>query len=128
MSSARILPKRLGLGLVCPLVWSLAALPSYAWNATGHKIVASIAFRQLNSAEQTKIVDLLNRHPRFTEDFADEMPEEIRAADSAQQEWIFQQAAVWPDLIRPPGPDAKIAFHRSQWHYVNLPLFLDAAA
>ena len=45
-----------------------------------------------------------------------------------QNEWVFQQAAVWPDLIRPPGPEAKIAFHRSQWHYVNLPLFLDEAA
>jgi S1/P1 Nuclease len=100
-----------------------------AWNATGHKIVASIAFRQLAPTEQERIVDLLKRHPRFTEDFAEEMPEEIRSGgEGAQQEWIFQQAAVWPDLIRPPGAEAKIAFHRSQWHYVNVPLFLDEAA
>jgi hypothetical protein len=45
-----------------------------------------------------------------------------------QNEWLFQQAAVWPDLIRPPGAEAKTAFHRSQWHYINLPQFLDESA
>jgi len=108
------------------LLISWTVTPALAWNATGHKIVASIAFRQLTAAEQAKIAAALKRHPRFTEDFAEEMPEDVRSGGEAvQQEWIFQQAAVWPDLIRPPGADAKIAFHRSQWHYVNLPLFLD---
>src|SRR5262245_35317754 len=114
--------------LPCLTFLFLAAPPALAWNAAGHKIVASIAYRQLAPAEQTKIAQLLERHPRFTPDFADEMPADIRSGGEAmQQEWIFQQAAVWPDLIRPPGPEAKIAFHRSQWHYINLPLFLDDA-
>jgi len=110
-------------------VWLLAVSPAGAWNWTGHKIIASIAFRQLAADEQTRIVELLQRHPRFTEDFADAMPEEVRGADTAtQSEWLFQQAAVWPDLVRPPGPEAKIAYNRGTWHYINVPHFLDDAA
>jgi hypothetical protein len=41
------------------LVVLLTASPAGAWNATGHKIIASIAFRQLTADEQAKIVALL---------------------------------------------------------------------
>jgi S1/P1 Nuclease len=103
---------------------SLVDSPALAWNATGHKVIASIAFRQLAPAEQAKIVAILKKHPRFTEDFADDMPEEVRRGDeSMQNEWLFQQAAVWPDLVR-GGPPERRAFNRSEWHYVNLPHFL----
>jgi len=33
-----------------------------------------LAFRQLTAAEQSKIVEILKRHPRFDEDFAEPMP------------------------------------------------------
>jgi len=109
--------------------WLLVASPALAWNAAGHKIIASIALRQLSDTEQGRIVGWLKRHPRFTEDFADAMPDEIVLGDElARREWCFQQAAVWPDLIRPPGPDAKIAFNRGPWHYINVPHFLDDAS
>src|SRR5689334_6447698 len=109
--------------ITCLLIWSLTASPAAAWNATGHKIIASIAFRQLTSAEQSKIVALLNKHPRYTEDFADEMPVDIRVSDDAQNEWLFQQAAIWPDLVR-GGPPERRAFNRAEWHYINRPVFL----
>jgi hypothetical protein len=110
------------------LVWSLINSPVAAWNAAGHKIIASIAFRQLTPAEQGKVVAILKRHPRFSEDFAEQMPDDIRTADEAtQNEWLFQQAAVWADLVR-SGPPEKQAFNRGEWHYVNLPVFLTDAA
>ena len=113
--------------VLCVLLYLTAASPALAWNWTGHKIIASIAFRQLSPAEQSKIVAILQRHPRFTEDFADEMPADVRAADeTSQHEWLFQQAAVWADLVR-SGPPAKRVFHRSQWHYINVPHFLSDA-
>lgn len=110
------------------LIWSLTLSPAVAWNAAGHKIIASIAFRQLTGAEQAKIVAILRRHPRFTEDFTDAMPDDMRGADEAMQnEWLFQQAAIWPDLIR-GGPPEKQAFNRGEWHYVNVPHFLSDEA
>ncbi len=106
----------------------VAASPAWAWNWTGHKLISSIAFRQLSRKEQQRVVELLKRHPRFTPDFADEMPDEIRSGEAAaQDEWLFQQAGVWPDTIR-GGPPERTAFHRPTWHYVDLPHFLNDAS
>jgi len=110
------------------LIWCVTVQPAAAWNFTGHKVIASIAFHRLTPDEQAKVVATLRRHPRFTEDFSDAMPEDIQKAnDATQNEWIFQQAAVWSDIIR-SGPPERKAFGRGEWHYVNVPLFLSDAA
>jgi S1/P1 nuclease len=114
--------------MTCLLAWMMTVSPAIGWNATGHKIIASIAFRRLTGDEQARIVAILKRHPRFAEDFGDQMPEEVRGADvAAQNEWLFQQAAIWPDTVR-SGPVEKRAFNRGEWHYVNVPHFLTEAA
>jgi hypothetical protein len=40
-----------------------------AWSEAGHRIIASIAFRQLTADEQGKIVAMLKAHPRYHADF-----------------------------------------------------------
>jgi hypothetical protein len=118
----------LRIALTSLLVFLTAISPAGAWSLSGHKIIASIAFRQLTPEQQAKAVAMLKRHPRFAQDFAEQMPEEIRSGEeAAQNEWIFQQAAVWSDLIR-SGPAEKTAFSRPEWHYINGPVFLDSAA
>lgn len=113
--------------LIVFLVLATTASRTGAWNATGHRVIASIAFRQLGAEEQASVVEALRRHPRFAQDFAEQMPSEVRDAEpAAQHEWLFQQAAVWPDTVR-FGPEEKRAFHRSEWHYINLPVFLISA-
>lgn len=108
------------------LVCLLIGRPASAWNATGHKLISSIAFRRLSPEEQGRVIAILKRHPRFTQDFSDEMPPELKEAGPAEQhEWLFQQAGIWADIVR-SGPPERTAFHRPTWHYVDLPLFLDA--
>ena len=41
------------------------ATTALGWNATGHRVIASIAYRQLSNDEQGKVVTILERHPRF---------------------------------------------------------------
>lgn len=114
--------------LALHLVVSVAPPQAQAWNATGHRVIASIAFRQLSPTQQAKVAEILTRHPRFAPDFAEPMPDDVRNGDAAaQQEWAFQQAAVWPDMVR-SGPPEKRAFHRGEWHYVNQPHFLNDAS
>jgi hypothetical protein len=43
--------------------------PAAAWNSLGHKVVAEIAWQQLDPATRQAIVDTLRRHPRFDTDF-----------------------------------------------------------
>ena len=113
------------LSLLCGL--SLVT-PALAWNATGHKLISSIAFRQLSATEQARVIAILKRHPRFTEDFADEMPPDIKDGNAAaQHEWLFQQAGIWADVVR-SGPPERTAFHRPTWHYMDVPHFLDDAS
>src|SRR5438874_12762599 len=88
------------------LVLVLLASPAWAWNAYGHKVIASIAFRRLSPAEQDQVIAILKQHPRYAEDFAGQMPAAIAAAEPCEQtEWLFQHAAAWPEPPRGlPGP------------------------
>lgn len=91
-----------------------------AWNGLGHRVVAEIAWQQLDGPTRQNIVDTLKHHPRFAEDFLAKMPRDVATADHAKQDrWIFWQAACWPDIAR-GGP-----YDRPAWHYVNVPVYVD---
>jgi len=103
----------------------LGPLPAQAWNAAGHRLVAVIAWQQLDDRQQQLAAQLLAAHPDY--------PRWQQRAKSAAARAIFAEAATWPDDIRsdprfhddaePPTPaipglpDA--ARHR-RWHYVDL--------
>jgi hypothetical protein len=91
---------------------------SFAWGPAGHKIVASIAFRQLTASQQQKIIAILKSHPRFQKDFKGKMPDGVD-----EIEWLFQQAAVWPDLAKGLAPDLKAKYSRPNWHFIDLPYY-----
>jgi hypothetical protein len=50
------------------------------------------------------------------------MPQQIQAGNAEDQDrWIFLQAAIWPDLIRPIHK-----YHKGTWHFINVPFYLSA--
>jgi hypothetical protein len=95
------------------LLLLLFVSPAHAWNALGHKVIADIAWQQLDDDQQQEIVRTLRRHPRFDEDFA-------KQGDISDDRWVFQQAAVWPDIAR-----GKAGFDQPTWHYVNIAIGRD---
>lgn len=104
----------------------LVAPPAFAWNALGHKVVAEIAWHELNPDQRMRVVNILRRHPRFDADFAGKMTDDVlRGNKTMQDQWIFQHAATWPDIARglPKGERGK--YDRPVWHYVNYPLYLN---
>ena len=97
------------------------------WNSTGHRIVALIAWEQLDTQTRAKIVKILKRHERFDEDFEDHMPEKIEMSDQTTRDmWIFAHAATWPDIVRGFSGEDRDKYHHSVWHYINEPLFLSS--
>jgi hypothetical protein len=105
---------------LCAVALLAIAAPAFAWNSLGHKVVAEIAWQQLDPATRQNIVDTLRRHPGFATYFAAKMDDKELTGDKAiEDHWIFQQAATWPDLVRKKDGD------RPSWHYVNLPQYLD---
>ena len=51
--------------------------PAAAWNATGHKATAKLAYELLTPEQQEQASRILTAHPRYKEDFRDAMPDEI---------------------------------------------------
>jgi hypothetical protein len=112
--------------LFAAAIVALLTAPAFAWNALGHRVIAEIAWQQLDAPTRQNIVDTLKRHPRFGEDFILKMPRDVAAGDQATQDrWIFWQAAVWPDIARGIPGDARKLFDRPTWHYVNGPIYVD---
>lgn len=110
------------------LLTATFAVEARAWSEAGHKIIASIAFRQLSDRAQVKLGELLKHHPRYEEDFARHMPAEVASGSAKMQnEWLLQQAALWPDMARGLPDDLKDKFNHPTWHYIDIPTFLSEA-
>ncbi len=102
-------------------IHALYSSPIQAWNSLGHKVVAEIAWQQLDASTRENVVAVLRRHPRFDTDFVLKMDDDVAMGDKEKQDhWIFQQAATWPDIIR-----KNKTYDRPEWHYIDIPQYLD---
>lgn len=107
------------VGLLC-LGWVLAhGKEAQGWSASGHMQIALLAYDALPEATRGELGDILLEHPRFSEDFAPNIPPELTA--EARRRWIVAFASTWPDVAR-----GQPAYEHPTWHYVNLKLFMRA--
>jgi S1/P1 Nuclease len=116
----------------------LIANPTFAWNGTGHRIVAAIAYQQLTPETRAMVDDLLRKHPDYTV-LSRNAPDDPAARARA----VFLTAATWPDLIKgdprfwddtrtdshptaplPGFPDME---RHTNWHYYDSPFSPDHA-
>src|SRR5262249_12293299 len=110
-------------GVIAVTVLTLVSSQALAWSDAGHKIITSIAFSRLTVEQRQKVVEILQEHPRFKSDFLDKMPADI--ADEERNEWLLQQASVWPDIARGFRGDDRTRYHHSTWHYIPVPAYLN---
>lgn len=106
-------------GVLAGLVALGVARPAGAWSASGHMLVAMLAYDQLSGGARATLGSLLEAHPRYREDFLPALPPEVASEPEARARWLFAYAATWPDVAR-----GQPAFEHGTWHYVNLPLEL----
>jgi hypothetical protein len=117
-----------------------AAFPAQGWNATGHRVVAAIAYQRLTPGARAKIDALLSLHPDYatllTAGAGPDPEDKARAA--------FLAAAVWPDVIKsdrrfyddtranaqptPSLPGFPSTARHTDWHYIDLPYSPDGTA
>lgn len=104
----------------------LLVQPAAAWNATGHKATAKLAYELLTPEQQEHASRILTAHPRYKADFRDAMPDEIASGTiQGQALWEFQQASIWPDIVGRLDDDNRTKFHRFTWHFINVPVYLE---
>jgi hypothetical protein len=95
------------------LVSMILVIPSlaHAWNYTGHRVIASIAYRQLDDQTRRKIAERLEKHPAYADLWAN------RATNGPNGVLnLFWNASVFPDDAR---SEAWKRFNRPMAHYVN---------
>ena len=67
----------------------------------------------------------MKNHPRYAEDFDYYMPAAVKTGDEAMRnEWLLQQAAIWPDMARGLPEELKARYNHPTWHYIDIPSFL----
>ena len=112
--------KRIIFGLVLTLTL-FSSQSAVAWNGTGHKLVARIAWDDMTPTTRANVIALLLKIPsnaclreRFSKNAS--RPLEVR------QREFFTVAATWSDIVRPidkhdTRPCTK--YHRRDWHFVD---------
>ena len=103
--------------------------PALAWGAAGHRIIAAIAWENLQPGPRDEVTSLLRKHPEH-----ERWMRRPGHSDNARK--VFVEASTWADEIRqdtrfysagkndptptlPGFPDME---RRDDWHYVNIPL------
>lgn len=105
---------------VCLIAMTLL-LPqtAFAWNSTGHEVVARIAWEKMQPLTRLRVMALMLQAPPDA-DLASMLPTDGRLLAIRQRE-LFMLAATWPDIVRSDEfPDRKLKYHHSIWHYTNL--------
>jgi hypothetical protein len=103
--------------VIATLILSLAmASDARAWNHTGHRVIATIAYDQLQPPVRAKLDTLLKAHPRYEADLLAWMPE--RHDQPAR--FAFAMSAYWPDIIRSQANPMHYTHHRPMWHFINV--------
>jgi hypothetical protein len=112
--------KRMIFSLVLTLTL-FSSQSALAWNGTGHKLVARIAWDDMTPTTRKNVIALLMQIPanaclreRFSKDASRPLEERERE--------FFTVAATWPDIVRPSDdqdtrPCTK--YHRRDWHFVD---------
>ena len=53
--------------IITALLVLVTPTSSYAWNPKGHRVIASIAYRQLDEQTKRKIAEVLKKHPAYAD-------------------------------------------------------------
>jgi hypothetical protein len=121
------------------LLISLAP-PAEAWNSTGHRLVAAIAYDRLTPKARARVDALIRQHPDYEKIFL----RGVTADDPAvRARMAFIAASVWPDQIKgdsrfydetrpnasptPLLPGFPDMGRHTIWHYYDTPITPDGA-
>ena len=109
------------LTFTCLLFMLILPVPrsAWAWNATGHEVVARIAWNTMTPAVRQRVMALLEAAPSDA-CLVDLLPADGRPIAARRREF-FLRASTWADIVRPGENDTRpcTRFNRAEWHHIN---------
>lgn len=105
---------------LCLTLCMLGAQRTLAWDSVGHRVSAAVALHYIGEELRSDLLDLLAQHPRYEEDFLQQMPNSITAGTEQERAvWLLGQAAFWPDIARGLPEADRERYNRANWHYLD---------
>ena len=102
--------------LGCSVLLSLA-FPAFAWDETGHKITAYIAWQQMTPEVRDKVIKILRSAPEDSQLASFYLSYGSRS-DEARKREFFLIAATWSDIIKDKDFHTRYDnYNHSNWHY-----------
>ena len=105
----------LSAGILCGFASS-----AYAWDDTGHKISAYIAWQRMTPAVRERVLKILLEAPEDSHINAYYMPYGSQNVDMRKRDY-FMFMATWADVIRDRNFDTRYKkYHKTNWHYDDI--------
>jgi hypothetical protein len=110
--------KRSPIVLLASLALSLLTPPARAWDATGHEVVARIAWEAMKPETRARAVALLKAAPPDA-DLASLLPDDHRPL-AVRERQLFELASTWPDIVRDKAfPERMEKYNQPDWHHTD---------
>lgn len=94
-------------------------LPAFAWDETGHKITAYIAWQRMTPEVREKVIKTLLSAPEDSQIGTFYASYGSRTSESRKREY-FMLMATWADIIRDKAFDNRFKkYHKGNWHYAD---------
>jgi hypothetical protein len=108
------IPLKVCLSILITLVFTFS---TRAWDDTGHKISAYIAWQQMTPAVREQVIKILLAAPEDAQLSTFYLPYRSQSDETKKREF-FMTAATWPDIIRDRLFETRYKkYHHSNWHY-----------
>ncbi|CAN5630351.1 S1/P1 nuclease [soil metagenome] len=92
---------------------------SFAWDETGHKITAYIAWQRMTPDVRDRVIKILLSAPEDSQIATFYAGFGSRTQDSRRREF-FMTMATWPDIIRDKSFDTRFKkYANGNWHYAD---------
>lgn len=99
-------------------ITAIFACSSFAWDDTGHKLTAYIAWEQMSPQAREKAAMILLSAPEDS-DLSVFYLQDSRSTAAKQRE-LFMIAATWADIVRDKNFKNRYAkYHHGTWHYLD---------
>ncbi len=114
--------------LILSILLFAFSLPAFAWDDSGHKLVAYIAWQQMSPEVREKVIKILLSAPEDSDlNALYPTPPDLEISTypigarskAAKQRDYFMTVSYWSDIIRDRKLENRYKYHHGTWHYLD---------
>jgi S1/P1 Nuclease len=113
-----MLSRQLGV-VMCAALFFMTALPAFAWDDSGHKLTAYIAWQRMTPETRAEVIRLLRAAPEDAQ-LATFYMSYGAQSEAARKLDFFMTISSWPDIVKDRAFETRYKkYNKSNWHYTD---------